>query len=239
MERSVRDLPPADRPRERLFLFGEDDLSDAECLSLVVGNVASRPSLEVAEQLIAGFGGLRALQRADGWELVRRGKLGIAGGAALKASFALSRRAARGALDPNQRIRGGGDLFERFRERFAAAQKEIFFAVYLDGRNRVVREERVSEGTLNAAIVHPREVLGPALRMCAASLVVVHNHPSGDPAPSAEDFAVTRRLAEAGEIVGIPLLDHLIVGEERYCSFLERGLLDRKPALAAQNANDP
>lgn len=231
----MRERPLVERPRERLFLFGEDDLSDAECVALVVGSVAARPSLEVADSLLAAFGSLRGLQRADGWELVREGKLGIAGAASLKAAFALSRRASRAGFDPGLRIRGGADLFERFRERFSAARKETFFAVYLDGRHRVVREERISEGTLNAAIVHPREVLGPALRSGAASFVVVHNHPSGDPSPSPEDFAVTRRLQEAGDLVGIPLLDHLVVGEDRYCSFLERGLMERKvsPIVAA------
>lgn len=104
----------------------------------------------------------------------------------------------------------------------------MFFAIYLDGRNRPIREERVSEGTLNAAVVHPREVFGPALRIGAASVLVVHNHPSGDPSPSAEDLAVTSRLRETGALVGIPLLDHCIVGDDRYFSFLERGYMNHE-----------
>lgn len=214
-----------DRPREKLLIYGEDDLSDEECVALVVGSVAARPALDVARQLLQEFGPLRSLQMAEGWELVRRGKLGAAGAASLKAAFALGRRAARSTVDPLLRIRGGADLYERFRARFHGARKETFMAIYLDGRNRLVREERVSEGTLNAAVVHPREVFGPALRCGAASVVVFHNHPSGDPAPSAEDFAVTSRLRDAGVLVGIPLLDHCIIGDERYFSFLERGYI--------------
>jgi DNA repair protein RadC len=227
MERKIRELPEAERPRERLFLFGDEELSDIECIALVVGSVGTRPALDVAGGLLSEFGGLRGLGRADPVELMERGKLGLAGAAALRAALQLSRRAARTPLDPSRAIRGGVDLFDRFRERASTLRKETFFAIYLDGRNRVIREERISEGTVNAAIVHPREVLGPALRTGAASFLVLHNHPSGDPSPSAEDAAVTLRLQKAGELVGIPLIDHLIIGDERYCSFLERGLMSR------------
>lgn len=221
----MRERTLAERPRERLLLFGEDDLCDSECLALVVGNVAHRSALAVGRELLERFGDLRAIHKADGFELVREGRLGVAGAAALKAAFVLGRRALRVPPDPASRVRSGADLYEQFRARFANARKENFMVVCLDGRNRVMREERVSEGTLNAAIVHPRDVFGPALRVGAASIVVLHNHPSGDPAPSAEDIAVTARLREAGALVGIPLLDHIILGDERYYSFLERGAL--------------
>jgi DNA repair protein RadC len=234
VERCLRDVPPLERPRERLFLYGGGELTDAECVALVVGNVAARSSLTVARALLDRFGSLRALDRADPYELVEQGTLGFAGAASLKGAFELSRRAALPCLDASRAVRSGSDLYDRYRGAFLALRKETFVAVYLDGRHRVVREERVSEGTLNAALVHPREVLGPALRIGAACFVVMHNHPSGDPTPSAEDLAVTRRLAEAGELVGIPLLDHLILGDDRYCSFLERGSLTRPRAPAGE-----
>ena len=214
------------------MVFGEEDLSDAELVALVVGSVAARPALDVASELIAAFGGLRSLLAADPAELVRAGKLGAVGACALRAASVLARRAARAALDPERRVRSGADVFERYRALLAGARKETFLAVYLDGRNRVVREERVSEGTATSALVHPREVFGPALRAGAVSAVVVHNHPSGDPTPSAEDFEVTRRLRASGDLVGIPLLDHLVVGADRYFSFLERGLLADEPRSA-------
>lgn len=229
----MRDRAPFDRPREKILVFGEDDLSDEECVALVVGSVAARSAMSVARDLLQTFGGLRSLQLADGWELVRDGRLGVAGAASLKAGFAIARRAARAAHDPTLRIRGGADVYERFRARYQGARKESFFAVYLDGRNRLIREERVSEGTLNAAVVHPREVFGPALRLGAASVLVLHNHPSGDPSPSSEDFSVTSRLREAGALVGIPLLDHCIIGDERYFSFLERGYLNHPVAASS------
>lgn len=183
--------------------------------------------MHVAKQLLLEFHGLAALARADPFELVRSRTLGFASAATLKAAFELGRRACIPRLDPGRSIRSGADVFDRFGPTFSGLRKETFLALYLDGRHRVVREERVSEGTLNAAIVHPREVIGPALRIGAAAILVLHNHPSGDPTPSAEDLAVTRRLSEACELVGIPLMDHLVVGDHRYYSFLERGHLSR------------
>jgi DNA repair protein RadC len=223
VERQIRDREPADRPREKLFLFGEDDLTDIECVALVVGNVSTRSALDSAGTLLEAFGSIRNLQKADPFELVRLGRLGAAGAAALRASFVLGKRAGRPAAEPPQRIKAGTDLYERFRFRFAGLRKESFFAIYLDSRNCIIREERVSEGTLNAAIVHPRDVFGPALRIGAAGVCVVHNHPTGDPSPSAEDLSVTSRLRETGSLVGIPLIDHVIAGDDRYFSFLERG----------------
>ena len=105
-------------------------------------------------------------------------------------------------------------------------EKEQFHIVMLDGKNRILREERISEGILTASLVHPREVFAPAIREAAAGLVLIHNHPSGDPEPSPEDREVTRRLVAVGELVGIRILDHVIVGDGRYVSFIERGLLE-------------
>ncbi|MBL8693097.1 MAG: DNA repair protein RadC [Planctomycetes bacterium] len=212
-------------PRERLLAFGEEDLSDAELVALVVGSVGSRPASAVAQRLLESFGGLRELALADPWDLIHQGPLGMAGACALRASFVMGRRAMRLPIAPQRVLRAGADVFERLRGRMGSLRKETFVALCLDGRHRVLREERVSEGTLNAAIVHPRDVYGPALRCAAAAIVVAHNHPSGDPTPSAEDHAVTHRLHEVGKMAGIELLDHVILGEDRYFSFAERGLL--------------
>lgn len=124
-----------------------------------------------------------------------------------------------------QRAREATDLADAARLLIPADEREHFIAFLLDGRNRIKGYAEISIGTLNAAIVHPRDVFRPAIVFAAAAVVIVHNHPSGDPQPSAEDFAVTTRLREVGQLVGIPILDHVVVGEGRYFSFLERGVL--------------
>jgi DNA repair protein RadC len=117
-------------------------------------------------------------------------------------------------------------VFDYLHHEFRDSRKEHFLALLLDGRNRIIRRVQISEGSLNQSIVHPREVFSPAVRESAAAVILVHNHPSGDPAPSAEDIAITRRLREAGEIMGIRVLDHIIVGDGDFTSFVERGLLE-------------
>jgi DNA repair protein RadC len=126
---------------------------------------------------------------------------------------------------PGARFRSGADIFQHYHGRMRDLRKEQFWAVLLDGKNRVLREERVSEGSLTASLVHPREVFAPAIRESAGALVFVHNHPSGDPTPSVEDVEITRRLCSVAELVGIRVLDHVVVGDGAYVSFLERGLL--------------
>jgi DNA repair protein RadC len=143
----------------------------------------------------------------------------------LIAAFALARAASRLVVSERQPLRCGSEVFERFRERFRGARKETFFAVLLDGKNRILREAEISVGTLTSSLVHPREVFAPAVRESAAAIIVVHNHPSGDPNPSPEDREVTRRLRAAGEVVGIRVLDHVVVGDGSYASFLEKGWL--------------
>jgi DNA repair protein RadC len=141
------------------------------------------------------------------------------------AALEIGRRLASRRLPEGTPVRDPADVFRHFHARLRDAPKERFLALLLDGRHRLLREEPVSLGTLTASLVHPREVFRPALRACAAALVLVHNHPSGDPAPSPEDREVTRRLARAGEILGIPVLDHVIVAERGFCSLREEGVL--------------
>lgn len=143
----------------------------------------------------------------------------------LEAALELGRRAVAGAGELPEPIRGGGDVFRYLAPRFAGLRVECFRALYLDAKGRLLSEEEISQGTLTASLVHPREVFGPALVHRAAALVVAHNHPSGDPEPSAEDRATTRRLVRAGRLLGVELLDHLVCGRGRYVSFLEQGWL--------------
>jgi DNA repair protein RadC len=145
--------------------------------------------------------------------------------AGVKAAFTLASRFQARKLESFDRFTSPQQVFDYFHHEFRDSRKEYFLALLLDGKNRIIRRVQISEGSLNQSIVHPREVFNPAVKESAAALILVHNHPTGDPAPSGEDIAVTRRLREAGDIMGIKVLDHIIVGDGEYVSFVERGLL--------------
>ena len=211
-----------DRPRERLEALGAEALSDAELLALLLRTGGrGADALAVASQLLAVHGGLSALARAGGRDLASTAGIGPAKSATLRASLELGRRLAARRLEAGRPIRGPADVFRHFHPHLRHAAQERFLVVLLDGRHRVLRQELVSQGTLTASLVHPREVFRPALRESAAALVLVHNHPSGDPTPSREDREITERLMRAGEILGIPVLDHVVVAERGYCSLRE------------------
>jgi DNA repair protein RadC len=155
--------------------------------------------------------------------------VGPAKAATLLAALELGRRLAQRRLHTGDAIRGPQDVYRHFHARLRDAPHEQFHLLLLDGRHRLLREVMASRGTLTASLVHPREVFRPALREGAAALVVVHNHPSGDPAPSAEDGEVTRRLVQAGALLGVPLLDHVVVAERGWVSLREQGELETLP----------
>jgi DNA repair protein RadC len=215
-----------ERPRERLARLGPDALSAAELLALLLGTgTRGRSAHEVGARLLEATGGLRRLSTRTLREVQGAPGLGAARAARVLAAFALGRQVAGLRLAPGARFRSGADIFRHYHGRLRDLRKEQFWAVLLDGKNRVLREERVSEGSLTASLVHPREVFAPAIRESAGALVFVHNHPSGDPTPSVEDVEITRRLCAVADLVGIRVLDHVVVGDGAYVSFLERGLL--------------
>jgi DNA repair protein RadC len=152
--------------------------------------------------------------------------IGPAKAAEILALGELSRRFAATPLSPGTRFTSSREVFAHFHERLRDRKKEVFFTLLLDSKNRVLREIQVSEGSLNASIVHPREVFQPVIRESAAAVLFVHNHPSGDPAPSREDLDLTSRLRDAGALMGVRVLDHIIIGNGRYVSLADRGLLD-------------
>ena len=216
-----------DRPRERLDAVGPDALSDAELLALLLRTGGrGADALSVAARLLQRHEGLLGLARASQRELSAIPGIGPAKRATLRAAFELGRRLAAGRLAPGTALRGPADVFRHFHPTLRDAPTERFLVVLLDGRHRLMRHELVSQGTLTASLVHPREVFRPALRESAAALVLVHNHPSGDPAPSAEDREVTARLVRAGELLGIPVVDHVVIAERGYTSLRETGLGD-------------
>ncbi len=213
-------------PRERLERKGPSALADAELLAILLGSGgAGRSARALAEQILAGAG-LQGLARQSARELRQVRGVGAAKSAALMAAVEVGRRLATRRLQAGDPVRGPEDVFRHFHPTLRDAPHEHFLVVLLDGRHRVLREVLTSQGTLTASLVHPREVFRPALREGAAALIVVHNHPSGDPSPSPEDREVTRRLARAGQLLGIPLLDHVVVAERGFRSLREEGAWD-------------
>jgi len=225
MLRRIIDWPPHERPRERLLDKGAGALSDAELLALVLrtAGVRGQTAVDQGRQLLAVFGGLVGLGQATGDELAREHGLGVASAGAVVAALELGRRAASARVERGGIFRTSAEVFHDLRPRLAPLRKEVFCVLLLDAKHRKLREVQISEGSLTASIVHPREVFAPAVRACAAAVILAHNHPSGDPAPSPEDIELTRRLRQAGDIIGIRVLDHVIVGADGHFSFVDAG----------------
>ena len=221
-------LADSDRPRERLQALGCEALSESELLALLLGpGGPGRDALGLGRALLERCGSLRELVRASRAELARTRGMGPAKTAALLAAIEIGRRVAAQRIRLGDPIRSPADIHRHFYARLRDALHERFIAVLLDGRHRVRGEVVVSQGTLTASLVHPREVFRPALQAAAAALVLVHNHPSGDPTPSREDREVTERLGRAGEILGVRVIDHVVVAEHGYYSFSEAGAMGR------------
>ncbi|MBE0465934.1 MAG: DNA repair protein RadC [Candidatus Desulforudis sp.] len=214
------------RPRERLSAHGAQSLSDAELLAIMLrSGTAAATAIDLANQLLTGFGGLRGLMDVGIDELQGVRGVGLAKAAQVKAAVELGRRAAcrPGASRPVVRTpeEAAGLVMEEMRY----LDREHFRALVLNTKNHVLAVDKISVGTLNSSAVHPRELFKNAIRRSAAAVVLLHNHPSGDPTPSPQDVDLTKRLVEAGEIIGIPVLDHIIIGDNRFTSFKAEGLL--------------
>ncbi len=213
-----------EHPVARLRALGPEALSSEELLALVLASGRPRqPALALAQALLRRFGSLRGLGARTLGELMTERGMGVSRAATLVAAIEIGRRIAETRLSPGMRLGGSADVFRHYHVRLRDLKRERFLALLLDGRHRLIGEVLVSEGTLNASLVHPREAFVPAVRESAAALVFVHNHPSGDPGPSSEDAELTRRLVAVGDLVGIRVLDHVIVGDGRYYSFADAG----------------
>ncbi|MCZ6691057.1 MAG: DNA repair protein RadC [Planctomycetota bacterium] len=202
------------------------DPTDEEILAPIAGLFQnSHDARRTARDLLEVFGGIDGLRRASMRELTSVDGIGPATAACIHAAFLLGRRSLEVVRERLGPYRGARDVFEYLQPEVNGLEKEHFYAMLLDSKNRLLREDLVSVGTLTASLVHPREVFRSAIRDAAASIIVAHNHPSGDPTPSAEDLEITARLRKAGELIGIPLLDHVIIGAGTYVSLAERGKL--------------
>jgi DNA repair protein RadC len=222
----ITDLPSTDRPRERLAEIGASGLSNAELLAILLRvGIEGENAVRVAERLMTQLGGLPGLHRATYDELCDVRGIGPAKAAQLKAALELGRRIAISTPDSRPSISSPADAANLLMYAMAALDQEYLYVILLDTRNRVIGQTReVYHGSLNTSLMRVGEVFRDAVKANAAGIIVVHNHPSGDPSPSPEDVAVTRALVEAGKLLDIEVLDHLVFGRHRFVSLKERGL---------------
>ena len=223
----IRELPVSDRPRERLRAAGARALTSAELLAILVGaGTAGRSAVRVGEDLLArAEGSLRRLAGQPMAALTRCAGVGPVRAATVHAALELGRRMAAESREDGAPMRSPRDVYAVYAGRLEDLPVEEFHVAVLDAQHRLERDLTISRGLLNSSLVHPREVFREAIAERAAAVILVHNHPSGDPTPSADDRAVTEQLVAAGRLLDIPVHDHLIVGRGRYTSFAEAGLL--------------
>jgi DNA repair protein RadC len=224
---TMRDTPPHERPRERLMKVGPQNVSEVELLAVIVSRgTGGMPVRRIAEELLRRFGSVAEVGRASIAELTRVPGIGPAKACQIVAAFELARRSDETLLARERADLTEPDAVARLvRPAIGFREKECFVALYLDSRSRLLGRDEVSVGCLDTTLAHPREVFEKAVRARAASVVVCHNHPSDDPRPSDDDLRLTRRLAEAGRILGIKLLDHVIVCRSSHYSFREHAAL--------------
>ena len=230
---TVHDLPLAERPRERMLKFGASALSVQEILALILGRGIKGESVMVtAQNLLGEFKTIDKIAAASVAELSRVRGIGIAKATQLKAAFELSRRldgtddlyAGANIKNPGPAIKSPEDMMRYVGEELKGKLKEHFQIILLNTRNQIIGKEEISVGSLNTSIVHPREVFKAAIAASAAAIILVHNHPSGDPQPSEDDIKLTKRLSESGLIMGIDVLDHIIICNNKYLSLKSKGL---------------
>jgi len=223
---TVHDLPLSERPRERLLKLGSEALSSQEILALILGRGIKGESVIVtAQKLLSRFGNLKNLASASTEELTQIKGIGPAKAAQIKATFELSKRLEDSSDEsPKITVKSPEDAIKAARSQLRGKRKEHFLVLCLNTRNHLINTHKVSIGSLDCSIVHPREVFKEAISSYAASVIFVHNHPSGDPTPSEDDIKLTKRLVEAGEIMGIEVLDHIIICDRDHLSMKAKNL---------------
>jgi len=223
---SIRDWPADQRPRDRLLELGPDVLSDVELLAIILrtGNTETS-AVDLAQAILTRWGGFRGLDRIAVAVLCSIPGIGPAKAAQLKAAITIGKRLALEDDSIREHISTSDDVYRRVALKLRDQTREVFLVIFLTSRNTIIKERALFEGTLTESMVSPREVIKEALEAAAASLVFVHNHPSHDPSPSSEDRLLTHRLKDACNLVGVSVLDHVIVGGNRYFSFADEGIL--------------
>ena len=225
---SIKDWPEDERPRERLVRYGADKLSDAQLLGILIGTGDSRTgrnAIDLSRDLLKKFEDFQSIDSASVNELCSLPGVGIAKAAQIKAALELGKRMASKKSGNKQKMNTSRALVDHYAPFLKNLKKEIVKVVLLNPKLHIIKDLTISEGSLNASIVHPREVMIPAIKESAAKIVLIHNHPSGDPTPSQADIEITHRVTKTGEIIGIPLVDHIIIGGMDYYSFADEGLI--------------
>jgi DNA repair protein RadC len=223
---TMREVPNEERPRERMLQYGSQALSNAELLAILLRTgTYSESAVTLAQRILSECGDFRSLVDMSKDQLTQIKGIGNAKALQIQASIELGRRLARSTHNEAVTIRSPESVANLMREELRYLQKEHFVCLFLNTKNHVIGQETLSMGSLNASIVHPREVFRAAIKRSSASIICVHNHPSGDPTPSPEDIHLTHRLAEAGSIIGIEVLDHIIIGDFKFVSLKEQGFM--------------
>lgn len=219
----IKDLPLEERPRERLMKYGHKTLSNTELLAIILRNGSKKEGvLELSRKLLKE-NNIKSLSRKRINYLKNNLGIGEAKACQIIACFELGRRLAAFSDQQNPTINNAQDIVKLFMPEMSSLKKEHFKGIFLDSRKRITKDETIFIGSLNASIIHPREIFQVALEEGAAAIILLHNHPSGNPKPSDDDIEMTKQLVKAGDILGIEVLDHIIIGSKRYFSFREKG----------------
>ncbi len=224
---TIKDLPEDERPREKLYKYGPKALSNTELLAIIIrtGN-KENTAIEISQKLLVGKKeGISFLSDTSLQEITKVKGIGECKAAQILAAVELGKRVMSSTYKDKMKVTSPSDIADMLMLDMAHLKKEHFKIVMLDTKNQIIGIEDISIGSLNSSIVHPREVYKEAIARSSASIILVHNHPSGDPTPSKEDIAITRRLAEGGDILGIKVLDHIIVGNNKYISLKEKDII--------------
>jgi len=222
----IRDFPVDERPRERLINIGPESLSNQELLAILLRTgTKSESVIQLANRMLTQFGGLMWLKDAAHEEMTNLKGIGQAKAVQISAAVELGRRISNLTYDDRYVIRSPEDGANYVMNDMRFLMQEHFVCLYLNTKNQVIHRQTIFIGSLNASIVHPREVFKEAFRRSAASIICFHNHPSGDPTPSREDIEVTKRLVECGKMIGIEILDHVVIGDKKYVSMKEKGYM--------------
>lgn len=223
---SIQDLPKEERPRERLLRRGSESVSTAELIAILLGSgLKGKSVIALANELVSSFGCLRKLSEATVEELCQVKGIGQAKAIQLKACFTLGTRLSQQKQCAKYRIDNPVHAYNLVKEEMETEKREVFAIIMIDVKGYVINHEIISIGTLSNALIHPREVFYPAIRHKAMSIVLAHNHPSGDPTPSPQDLEITATLIEVGKLIGIHVNDHIIIGDSTYVSLRQKGLV--------------
>jgi DNA repair protein RadC len=225
---SIKHWPEDERPRERLVKFGGDALSDAQLLAILIGSGdrgARKNAVDICRDLLKDFDNLNNLDRASIHELCQVKGIGLAKATQIKAALEVGKRMASTRSGNSKKMTTSRAFVDYFAPFLKNLRKEVVKVALLNNKLHLIKDIVVSEGSVDTSIVHPREVMIPAIKESATKIVLIHNHPSGDPSPSQADIEITHRVSKAGEIIGIKLLDHIIIGGTEFYSFADEGMI--------------